>query len=304
MTQALQTDVVQEMIATIPYAIPVGPYRLMTAQEVEFCETVDGVYATLSLAEFEPGVRVSGGFIKRSGSGTFAVLKKISVLSDAYPGYVSRSEPLAFYRLGEQTGSNFYNSVNGQLYTLTIAGGVTLAEAGPLGDGSLAAAFNGTTGVAGTANSIDTWANEEALSFEAWVYNPTWGGGHEMVICLGAQGLYMSVVNARLLMSIKLNVGGQFTNRQVDQITSAAWHHIAVTWESGDQIRLYVDGYEVEGDTTNVRTGTLVSSAELYLAAFGGSALFFSGTIAQPAVYLRKLTAAEVLQHWGSRNNQ
>ncbi len=303
MTQALVNGVVITIANNTPYAVPVGPYRVYSLLELEYSTEVDGTYTTLVGANSDPGARVSGGFIRCPTVFTPLILKKIETLSDSYAAEVSRSGPISYHRFNEQQGSIFYDSIDRD-FDLTIAAGVTLAQEGPLGDGSFAALFNGTTGQGSTSSGVNPWFHSEALSFEAWVYNAAWSGSHEMIICCGAAGIYMSVVNAKLIMSLDIIGEGQKTSRTLVSLPTGAWTHVAVTWESGDRIRLYVNGLPKTGDVLTAVTGELETSAELYIGSFGGFTLFNDGYITQPAVYLRKLTAEEVLLHYGARANQ
>lgn len=303
MTTALANGRVITIANNTPYAIPVGPYRIFSLLELEYSATVDGVYTTLVGSNSEPGARVSGGFIRCPTVFTPLILKKISTLSDAYAAVVSRSGPFFYKRLNEQSGDFVYDSID-RNYDQEIAAGSTLAETGPLGDGSLAIEFDGISGQAFTENDLDPQLDSEALSFEAWVYNTSWSASHEMIISLGSAGIYMSVVNAKLIMSIVTIGTGQLTARTIASLPVDTWTHVVVTWESGDIIRLYINGFRVAQDAETVRSGELESSPNQYLGSFGGGALFFSGKIAQPAIYLRKLEAKEVLAHFAAASNQ
>lgn len=297
-TPALSGGLVTTMAASTPHAIPTGPYRLLADGAVTFATTVGGSYSTLTGATAEPGALVSGGFVQ-GASTRVVVLKKINSISSSYASLVGRSNPLSYYRLGEQTGSTLYDSVNTN--NLTKGSGVTLGTAGPLGDSNLAVTLDGTVNGMGSVTGPNTWSGGTALSFEAWVYNAAWSASHEVIVSLGSTGIYMSVVAGKLIMSIHL--GSQYTNTALPALAFVAdtWYHVAVTWETGNQIRLYANGAELTGDTTTVRSGALSSSPNIYVGNFGGSALFYSGVVDEVAIYLRKLTASEIKNHYTGR---
>lgn len=282
--------------ANTTYALPVGPYRVQASGAITFSSTVGGVFATLTGANAAPGVLTNGGFI-RAASGLLVVAKKINQLIKSYANLVGRSNPVSYYRLGEQSGNNNYDWV-GQNH-LTKGSGVTLGTTGPLGDGNYAVTLDGTINGQSTLAGISPWLDQTAISFEAWIYNPAFGAGHEMIICCGNQGIYMSVTGGKLIQSIHTGVQG--TNTQIATLSANTWYHVATTWETGDYIRLYVNGVEVPGDNPVVRTGALSGATGLYVGSFAGTALFWSGILDEVAFYFRKLTASEISSHYGAR---
>lgn len=296
MTTALNNGFVTSITANTPYAIPPGSYRILAKDALTFATTVGGSYNALSGSATEPGALLTaGGFIKCT-SDTIVVIKKVGFKKN-YAGLVGRSSPISYWRFNEQSGTTFYDSSG--VNNLTFGAGTTGAVAGPLGDGSYAITLDGASSPQLT-NSVDTWFHATAISFEAWINNPAFAATLEMVICLGAVGHYMNVNSGNLMMSIR-TPASQYTNRQVATISANAWHHIATTWETGDYLRLYVDGVEVVGNDSTVRSGDLETSPNIYIGSFAGGSLFWSGSLADVALYLRKLTATEVMQHYGAR---
>lgn len=283
------------------FAVPPGPHWLMssTASAEYATAAVSGPFTGIA-ATTEPGVMVNGGWFRQiAGGDRLVIIKKVTRL-DTYAGKVGQSAPVAFYRLGEQFGTTMFDSA-ANLH-LTKGSTTTLGVTGPpLGDNNFAITLDGTVNGVCSRIGPDLTITQTAISFEAWINNPAFGAGHEMVICLGSVGYYMSIDAGRLIMSIVLIAQGQFTNRQLIAMSAGVWHHIACTWQSGDYLRLYVDGAEVTGDLPTVRTGTMDTSPNIYLGAFGGVSLFWSGTMDECAIYQRKLTADEIKRHWSSQ---
>lgn len=283
--------------ANVAYGIPTGPYRLLSSGAITFSTTEGGVFAALTGADAEPGVLVSGGFVKVIAP-RIVILKKISNISNAYAAVAARSNPIALWRFNEQSGSILYDSMG--TGNLTKGSGVTLAAAGPLGDGSLAITTDGTVnGIAVTASGVNLWSGATALSFEAWIKNPAFGVGHEILVSLGTQGIYLSANSGKIFMSI--HIGSQFTTTAVPSLPVDTWTHVVGTWESGDRLRLYVDGAEVAVTDNTVRSGAISSSPNYFVGCLGPNLLPWSGSLANVAVYLRKLTASEVSRHYGAR---
>lgn len=305
MPDSLPSGIVLTIPANTPYALPPGPHLvLFSTSSASYSATVGGVYNAISGSNVEPGNLYDGGFIQNiAGGPRFVVCKKVTRL-DTYAGQVAQSNPANFWRLNEASGSTAIDSMRVAGYNLTKGSGATFGQAGPTGDGSTAALFDGTANGDFTSGAI-TPGYSTAISFEAWVYNTGWDVSHETVVNFGAQGIYLSIENGFPFMSI--HVGTQYTNRQVTPaaLSLNEWHHVVGTWESGDLLRLYSDGKEATSYSNGVvRSGTLSASAAVYIGTFGGSSIPYSGRIADVAWYTRKLTAAEIMQHYIARSRK
>ena len=79
-------------------------------------------------------------------------------------------------------------------------------------------------------------------------------------------------------------------------VTDDQWHHVVMTFESGDAVRLYLDGNKVD-ETAVATDDTLVSRASQ--VALGAPAqlnrLFFEGRIDDARIYNRSLSESEVI---------
>lgn len=296
-TQSLQSGVVTTLAANTAYAIPPGPYRILSTVALTSCATVDGVYASLTGASAEPGAFIQGGFVQ-AASTAIVVIKKITK-QNSYDSRVANAGPISYWKLNESTGSINYDSIG--VNHLTKGSGVTLAGPGPYGNGDYSALFDGSVNAETyTTSGINTWSGATAISFEGWILNGAFAAGHEMMISLGSVGNYLSFDTGRLTMSI--HTGTQLVNRQIATLDALTWYHVAGTWATGDYARIYVNGAEVVGDNPVTRTGAISSSANIFIGCFGGGSLFMSGRIAGVALYLTKLTAAQIKSHYDARN--
>lgn len=296
MTEALSSGNVQSLTANVAYSLPPGPHRILSSVALTYASTVGGSYASLSGATTEPGALVESGFIK-AGSTALIVAKKVTRLN-TYAGLVAQGNPLVFWRLNEKTGNTLYDSIGNS--HLTKGSTLVLGTTGPLGDGSTGITLDGTVNSVSSLVGPNSWSGQSAISFEYWVNNPAFAATHEVVLSLGSVGIYTSIQSGFPFMSI--HTGTQYTTESAVAISAGAWHHIVAAWESGDRTHLYVDGAEVATNNVTPRTGIISSSANYYIGAFGGSSLFYSGSIDDVALYLRKLTASEVKAHYSARN--
>lgn len=303
-TESLPSGVVVTMPASAVYALPPGPHRVLTSTaSLSYATAVGGPFNAIA-ANSEPGLLYETGFIRNDAGGPrFIIAKKITRL-DTYAGQVAQANPANFWRLNEASGNTGLDYMGVSGFNLTKGSGVTQGAAGPTGDGSTAATFDGTANGDYTSGVIAP-GYSTAISFEAWVWNSAWSATHEAVISFGAIGIYMSIENGFPFMSI--HVGSQFTNRQVTPAALSVneWHHVAATWETGDLLRLYSDGKEATSYSNGVvRSGTLTATTGLTIGTFDGTVLPYSGRLADVSWYRRKLTAAEIMQHYIARNNK
>ena len=93
---------------------------------------------------------------------------------------------------------------------------------------------------------------------------------------------------------------GNFWSRDEIEVGTAAtdgnWHHIAMTWQSGniaDGFKSYLDGQLIEQRQTT-STGSLPSITGLYLGSFEGTSEFMNGSLDEVRVWNVARTQAEI----------
>jgi len=74
-------------------------------------------------------------------------------------------------------------------------------------------------------------------------------------------------------------------------VADGAWHHIAMTYDGGNSVKLYVDGL-LEVSTT--KTYATTSTGNATLGSSTGTREYYHGLLDEVRVYNRELTAAEV----------
>jgi hypothetical protein len=190
------------------------------------------------------------------------------------------------------------SSGNGR--TATIAGGVTLQQPTPQPDLNTAALFDGVASYA-SVPTYDAAAGRTAISLEGWVNHngAAWNAVQaEIFLSLGSTGHYISVNSFGALCSLRIS-GTQNLLQSAATVPTTGWHHIVMTWTSGDVMRIYLDG--VLSNTSAVFSGTLDSAPGITLGAFSSGAGFrLAGAADELAVYPYALTAAQVLNHYVS----
>jgi hypothetical protein len=200
--------------------------------------------------------------------------------------------------------------------------GTAVADASGYGNnGTLSGATQWTGGVWGTALAFDGSAGHggnvqvpngapleptagSGISVTAWVKAPGSPGAFKYIVAKGASGciaasyaLYTGAGGG--LMFYVSNNGGVSYTLSPDAspgIWDGKWHFVAGTYD-GSAVHLYVDGSEVgSGAPFSGPIGYgLTDTNDLVIAHYAGcSGLDFSGTVDEPQVWMRALSASDV----------
>jgi len=185
----------------------------------------------------------------------------------------------------------------------TLLGGATYTE----GKSGQAFDFDGINDTVRIPNS--PIFEPTTLTIETWVKSSSSPGSYRYIVAKGTNdtfassyALYTGVAGG---LSFYIYDGASqivFSPDAGVGVWDGNWHHIAGTYD-GSQVRLFVDGAEVgSGTPTSIAIGySLPDGNDLYFGSsnnqVGVSPLFptyFRGSIDEPAVYSRALTATEI----------
>lgn len=229
-----------------------------------------------------------------------------TVLSDA---------PVAYWRLGEASGTSFFNSTATTGLTAVETAGVSNAEIGALvNDSSTSAGFSrpaANNGALIVADHPDLDGTAR-LTVEAWVYMDA---GCSSAICgivskrVGSsnQEAYILYTNNGLA---GFRLAGQ-TTQQLDASSTLAintWHHIVVVFDNTltdtvaqRRLKMYING--VLNSERTYTFGAIAGTASTFsIGSLNGNASSgWSGRIDEVAVYNSALTLAQVQKHYNAR---
>ena len=212
--------------------------------------------------------------------------------SQDYRDFMLSTNPVAYWRLGEASGSVARDEMG--VYDGTYFGSPTLGVPGLLtGDGdtavTFAAALSQRMGVAaGGPSGTAVW------SMAAWVRPsilPQAGGSLAFGGAFGGAGFGIgngaggSGTHLEFLTSSVVWIDGVYV---FSDTTSA---HFVVLLRDGSTLRAYVDALQVATSASVPNVG----NGSVDVGLFGGSQMF-SGTIDEPAIWNRALTAAEIAE--------
>lgn len=229
----------------------------------------------------------------------------------SYRTEVMRDSPVAYWRLGESSGTTAANEMGS--YPGTYVGSPTLGAAGAV-VGNNAATFNGTTQYATVAHESALSNNQSAgFSIECWVNpatiagNDTFSSTNPRFIVL--KGNNVSVANYFLrMLGGKINFGfrNSANSGYVERITDSAvvstgsWQHIVAT-NNGSEIVLYLNGAAIASSLLGSMSNALTNTETLNISTGVGLRLF-QGSIDEIAIYNTALSAERIAAHYAARN--
>src|ERR1043165_2697351 len=154
------------------------------------------------------------------------------------------------------------------------------------------------------------YQNMTAITMQAWIYPTSWPTANSSFrTIIGKWAIGGSTDNSFILFLARTNTGQLIINGDIaiggatyvvsplatPIITLNAWNHVAVTWQSGDALRMYVNGALVAiGNTASGMLGNLANRA----VQMGTSSLTgeegFKGYIDEVQVYDVALSQSEI----------
>ena len=228
--------------------------------------------------------------------------------SAGYAQGVLADVPAAYWRLGETSGTSVADSAGASAGTL--AGNVTLGQAGALADGTTAMRFDGAdaTRVTIPASAALTAINgANAITMEAWVNPQTLTLPEHFRIfysfpgnAASYLGLYDGSGSAKVILALVIN-GAQRTVTVGPSLAVGAWTHVVATYD-GTTLTLYENGSAV-GQVTGLSGPVAIGTQGVRLGgyAIAGHQYNFDGRVDEAAIYNYALSATQVAAHYARR---
>lgn len=219
-----------------------------------------------------------------------------------YYDRVLQDSPVAYYRLGEQSGTGAADSV-GTNEGNFFGTGFTLAVAGALnGDNDTAVSFTNACIRAGDV--LDFNQVGSAFSIEAWV-KPTDTNGTRVIAgkfnsaSTAANGYKLQLIGTNKIRFVS-TAGGQYIDT-ANTISATVFTHVVGTHD-GTTARIYVDGVQAAEGTLPLPPDTGVAfTVGCDYDTVGGNNNLFVGVIDEVAVFAKALSAATISQHFQAR---
>ncbi len=226
--------------------------------------------------------------------------------SGYYANAVLADDPLAYYPLGETSGTTATDA-SGNGNNATYVGGVQLGTPGALPfDPGTSATLNGSTGYV----QLPTITNDFTSGFSAefWA-DPTAVSNNQEFFDLGNGAFSDSILLYRLgtsnNLAFQVYQGGTQGGQVVAQnaISLNQWQYFAVTMDSKGDVAIYKNGQPIATGTTSVPRSGIVRTENYLgkndLAAYAYTS--YAGALQDAAFYTSALSAAQVAAHYAQR---
>ena len=212
---------------------------------------------------------------------------------DGYAIEVAADSPLAYWRLGDSSGTTAADS-SGNVRNATYAGTYTLAQTGLLtDDADTAVTVNGGR----AEKSSATWMDANYITVEAMIKPTTIvaGGG---IIDRDANGTrswqFRIRSDGKLELIIWTTTVSAVTIVGATALTVGNTYHVAFTFD-GTNAKVYVNGIQ---DASSAISGTMKAATDRITVGWGDQNSAFIGTLDEAAVYGTALSAGRIKTHW------
>lgn len=226
----------------------------------------------------------------------------------SYPAQVVADGAVAYWRLGETSGTTASDSI-GTAHG-TISGGVTLGQPGALADGNKAMRFNGTTGgVLAPTGAYQTFGTGP-MTLECWCRFPIAPTPFTHPIDMkddgsGNAGPQFYVTDTQFGFQVNNTVAGASTVQApviAAAVADGQWrHYVAVLSRGPDELRLYVNGAFVAGPSAFPAGTSITSTDGVGIGVASNGSVFFNGEVDDVAIYKTALTPAQIAAHYAAR---
>lgn len=225
------------------------------------------------------------GYLLEDGSGV-ALLN-----ASAYRDAVMTDSPVAYWRLGEASGTVAVDAVGSNNGTYVAS--PTLGVTGPLsGDADTGITVTGASSQyisIPDSNSLDVG---DVFSIELWFKRSATQGTNQTLIHKGASAPVLGFDTSNVPT---FAISGIANLRKAPAVTDQNWHHLVAT-KNGATKFLYLDGVEGNND---VGSGTGASNAlALNIGRDNSGVEYFSGSLDEVAYYNVALTSTQVNNHY------
>jgi len=214
-----------------------------------------------------------------------------------YMPLVLADAPVAYWRLGESSGTTATDEVGS--FNGTYVNSPTLGVSGRMANNT-AVTFASASSQDITIGDISA-ADAGDATYAIWVKTSTASAQYAM-----SEGLSTSNNNqcrlgvnssgkaiAEVIIPVPVTT---FTVTGTTTINDGGWYHLALV-KTGTTLRLYVNGRE-EGTAATGLGSFSVDRATIAAARASSTSNYWNGTLDEPAIWRRALTATEILEHY------
>lgn len=192
-------------------------------------------------------------------------------------GYWKMNELSWNGNIGELLDSSGQNNHGTALGANTITNAKLGENAGTFGGGQWVQLPGAS--LSGAEGSISFWV--KTSDFQA-LYNTHSGDWNQNTLFAGDGGTIV----------LRICEGSECPDIvSTSSITDNSWHHVAVTWKSGESRSLYIDGVQ---EATSVGTGTFTPGSDLEIGFCSWGCGYLNGQMDDLSVWSKELNASEI----------
>lgn len=223
----------------------------------------------------------------------------VAVVGTDYRSTILADSPVAYYRLGESSGTTASDETGS--YDATYTNSPTLGE-----DGVISGDASTSVSLASASNQyaeIDSNLSITAYPFtiEAWVKTTATADstvGSFVVNTTNNQMFALRVDASGYAYTYARNTSGVLAE-STTAVNDGDWHHIVAVFAASNDRTIYVDGYAEDTHTAAV---TLPAINRFSIGRMGDTSpgSYFNGTVDEVAVYDTALSASTIASHYSS----
>lgn len=303
----------QAPIADVPSVVPVyagGTTRLIVTGEgtppISYQWRLNGApisgetNRTLVVTNAQPGMAANTYTVALSNSVGVSTsgdihLQVLSAPDATYAQVMTNLQPFAYWRLGEDDGTNAFDYWNGN-HGAYFESFPNQMPGALIDDDDGATAFYGANSRMIVSNSVAfNFSGTKSFTMTTWARPDVLSGVQRLFSNRSASGYGMGFRNNNQVRFTAFGV--KDLDASVPAFNLGQWYHIAVV-RNGTLVQIYIDGQLINsGDVANINSST----APLQLSGNPTGTEWFTGQMDEAAVFDRPLTAAEVAALYGSR---
>jgi glucose/arabinose dehydrogenase len=214
-------------------------------------------------------------------------------LTGSYLATVTADHPIAYWRLGENSGTTAIDQTGAHPGSYT--GGATFGVAGALtGDANTAVTLNGTSQyVSVSDSSAFRFSGTSPFSAEIWFKHTPDATYRRIFSAENAAGQGWQVYSQNGSFGFLRNPNEIGSGVPI----ASGWHHFVATYD-GSTMHAYLDGGEFGGSGVTA-TNAMPSDSTFFIGRYGGANVSqFNGSVDEAAIYNYALTPAQVFGHY------
>jgi hypothetical protein len=227
--------------------------------------------------------------------------------ADAYRAAVMADSPVAYWRLGEGSGTTMVDD-SGNGHVGTYVNNPSLVIAGPVSPQKSATFIAGNLQRAEVTDrsALDITG---AITLEAWVKSSGSYSNNRGIISkytgAGDQRSYALYIDVNGRLGFVITTAGTFASARVlvgTAVVGTGWRHVMAVFQPSTKMELFVDGLSDASISTTIPSAIFSGSSPLTVGSQFSldTTNLFDGSLAEVALYNTALSPARIAAHYAA----